>query len=391
MNRAFVVVVCSHTLTDSVALMSLSAPSCQLNAHIENVTVVAKRMQNATVVHRMYTALLPATADSPEAVDASGSSDKMKMVIAIHRVVQPSDSYAAIASTLVSMLSHGRMQNGVTNGRAERNIRMTQLRTTVKLLATELYPTFDPCSLMKALSSVDISDSQWSIHDEEDKARLMFHCIVMYVALSIPSNTSSSGVNETLKSNISSAKEILLSWCCNDYGPHCAVKQPEKKADDIWSAGVPDYSSILGPPSDREKAPPWLKAMRCLLFLEDPDSSIIKQFLGMTHDAESEWGHLLPSLKVCCRFGSGLSDEMLWTVLKACVEPDHGISLSPEVAIVMIENLFSGCTNDRGGSLTVSDYRLVREFYALTRYHLPESAASMTTRRESDTFEFSER
>jgi integrator complex subunit 1 len=356
----------------------------QLNAHIDNVTVIAKRMQNATVVHRMYSALLPTTADSSDVVDANSIADKMKMVVAIHRVVQPNDSYVALASTLVSMLSNGRKLSGTTNGREERNVRLKQLRATVKMLATELYPNFDPCLLMKALSSVDVSDSQWSIHDEEDKARLIFHCIVMFVSLSISSKTSTSGINEALHSKVSSARRILLSWCCNDYGPHCAVKPPEKKADDVGSAGVPVYSSILGPPSSGEKAPPWLKAMRCLLFLEDPDSSIVKQFLGMANESESEWVHLLPSLKVCCRFGSDLNDEMLWTVLKACVEPDHGIALSPEVAIVMIENLFSGCTNDRGGSLYVSDYRLVREFYNLARYLPPKGTVKLSTRIESD-------
>lgn len=359
----------------------------QLNAHIENVTVIANRMQNATVVDRMYRALLPTTAGSSDVGDSNSTTDKMKMVVAIHRVVQPNDSYAAIASTLVSMLSSGRKENGMTNGREERNLRMKQLRATVKLLASELYPNFDPCLLMKSLSSVDISDSQWSIHDEEDKARLMFHCIVTFVSLSLPSNTISSGTNETLHSKVVSARRILLSWCCNDYGPHCAVKPPEKKADDFWSADVPVYSSILGPPSSVDKAPPWLKAMRCLLFLEDPDSSIVKQFLGMASDEESEWMQLIPSLKVCCRFGSDLRDDMLWTVLNACVEPDHGIALSPEVAIVMVENLFSGCTNHRGGSLDVQDKRLVRELYNLTRYQLPKRAGESPARINADASE----
>jgi hypothetical protein len=160
----------------------------------------------------------------------------------------------------------------------------------------------------------------------------------------------------------------MLSWCCNDYGPHCAIKPGPRKDEESLGAGPPSYASVLGPSLREERVPPWLKTMRCLLFLEVADSLTMKQFLGLGAEDESEWVQLIPALKLCCQQGADLDDEMLWAVVNACNGADPELCLSPEVAIIMLENLFKGCNTDNGGTIEVKDCRIARELYDLAEY-----------------------
>jgi hypothetical protein len=343
----------------------------------------------------MYAALIPEALSTSEPLDINSSSDKLKMVGAVHRVVPSRISYDAMASTFVSMLSCKKDNVGSVT-RDERNLRMKQLRATIRSLITELNPTFDSCVLARAIRSVDVNHARWSIFDEEDRARLMFLCIVMDASLSnIASiydtkskltavNGNSTPSKEVLRSKLLSARKIVLSWCCNDYGPHCAVKPAPGRDQEALGAGIPTFASILGPSVREERVPPWLKTMRCLLFIEDADSSTMKQFLGLGSEDESEWVQLVPTLKLCCQLGADLDDEMLWAVAKACNGPDHELSLSPDVAIVMLENLFRGCNTDHGGSLDIKDPRLARELYALAEYAPSESATISTISSASE-------
>jgi hypothetical protein len=161
------------------------------------------------------------------------------------------------------------------------------------------------------------------------------------------------------------------------------VKPVLRKDDESLGAGVPIYVSVLGPSVRDEKVPPWLKTMRCLLFLEDAESSTMKQFLGLGGEDESEWVQLVPTLKLCGQLGVDLDDDMVWAVVKASVEPEQELSLSPDVAIVLLENLFRGCSSDRGGILDIRDPGLAHDLYSLSCF-IPSNVAWTSTELGDD-------
>ena len=338
----------------------------------------------------MYAKLIPEIHSSPEATDAS-SSDQLKMVVAVHRVMPPLISYEAMAATFLTMLVHGK-ENRVesktgSNKRDERNVRIKKLFFILRSLSTEMSVDFDACAFMEALLSLDVSDSTWTTHDEEDKARLMFYSLLMHASFAsaaLKSEASklrtfgnkgySPASKQKLKPVLLRARKLYLSWCCNDYGPRFGAKLAQKQTDDTCGAGTPDFRSALGGGIDAAaKAPAWLKTLRCLLFLEDSDSLILKKFLGVSPEDESEWPNLVSCLRLCSNFGTDLNDDLMWVVIKACNGHDEKC-LSSDMAIQLLENLFKCCTKERQGVLDVNDPTLAWELYNLTQYVPPKSS-----------------
>lgn len=348
----------------------------QLNAHIDNITIIAKGIPTPVVIDRMYSVLIPDVLTSQDSMD---SSDQLKMIAAVHRVVPAQISYDAVAQTLLTILVQSKDPAGQKN-RDDRKRRMKRLRCVLRLLASELSPNFDACALMNAFFSFNVSVEHWSREDEEDKARLMFICILMQlsfpVGLAGAENTKarSNGTNgqatasmSSARSSVLAAREILLRWCCTEYGPRFAPNRIQKDADDNCGAGTPDFRSVLGPTGLDEKMPSWLKTMRCLLFVEEPDSSLMKTFLGLSSsddDDDVEWMQLMPSVRLCYEKGVDLTDNILWIVVKACAKK----RLGSDVAITLLEHLFRCCSKDRAGDMVLTDPTTAWELFNLTQY-----------------------
>jgi hypothetical protein len=380
----------------------LSNPSLliQFNAHVENITVIAKRIPTGSVINHMYFKLLREALAVTETA-GTPSSDQFKMIAAIHRVIPSRISYEAIAASLLMMFvnppTNGASSDG--NNRVERLRLVKRLRGIIRAIALELRPSFDGCLLLESLLSFDVSSDSWSIRDEEDKARLMFQCVTLFASSSlrrddathmkqpssIPDDEISPTTDPAFRKSLRTARKLLLTWCCTDYGPRWASRRngrrqgSNKEGDKMVGARIPDFTSALGSQVE-ENIPSWLNIMRCLLFIEDAGSPLMKRFFspdGAPTEDESDWQEELSRIRMCCSCGVSVDDEMVWTVLKSCNLSEGG--MTSEMAIQLLEHLFESCSKAHGGSLEVTDPILVWELYNLVEYtpaNLPRLASS---------------
>jgi len=348
----------------------------------------------------MYSKLLPAVSKSVGSLELS-SSDELKMVVAIHRVMPPQISYDALAAMLLSLLIQQKEdENGEISAR-QRGQWLNKVRAVIRALAVEIAPDFDGCALMRSFLSFDVSGASCASRDEEDKARLMFQCVTMHASLLAQTETEgtksrqptengwSPSTKTKVRTSLFSARKSLLSWCCVDYGPHCASQLENRRRPlsgeslDLAGAGAPNFHSCLGSSHGEEKIPSWLNIMRCLLFLEEADSSLMKQFVqpeGYSLEDENELVQELARIRLCCDYGAGVNDEMIWIVIRASTS-SRG-ALPPRVAIELLENLFECCAESRAGSLSVNDPTIVWELYGLVEYTPPESACAVDSQND---------
>ena len=374
-----------------------------MNAHVENVTAIARRIPVASVASQLYSKLLHDILLQSD--DAIGSAaDSLKMVGAIHRVLPPHISYDSIAEGLLTLLanppvaqSRGATTPGTTvKSRSDRSRLIKKLRSLVRSLSSELGSTFDGCSLINALLSLDVSTASWSARDEEDKARLMFQCVTMSVSPFLKAFEDaklSEDDKASLRKSLAATRKLVLTWCCTEYGPHFGSKGKRnhlkaESGDNLAGAGVPDYNSALGSGADEKRIPSWLRAMRCLLLVEEADSLSMKRFVfsgdAFTNDDESEWEQELRRLRVCCSFGRDLCDELLWIVLKSASLPQ---GIDPEMSIQLLEHLFRGCSRKSSGSLTVSDPNLVWEMYNMVLFTPPAPPSLADSQSDDESME----
>jgi hypothetical protein len=338
----------------------------------------------------MYAKLLPDILKSSDVADAT-SDDQLKMVVAIHKAITPQISYEGIAAALLTMLSH--RDEDVVGGmsRLAQDQLVRKLRAIIRAIASELSPFFDGCALMGSLLSFDVRSENWSTRDEENKARLMFQCVTMHAASAlgcisrrkkqVPQPTNGDVFIErkaNLRKSLHAAKQALLTWCCADYGPRFNSRMLKVNDTSADGAGVPDFRSVLGQSTVEERIPTWLNSMRCILFLEDADSPLMKRFLhpdkSSSLSVEAEWTEELSRIRVCCEFSSGLDDGMVWAVVKSSSSKDYGIAA--DMAIQLLENLFESCANGRG-ILNVQNPFIVWELYNLVECTLPNIASEL--------------
>lgn len=349
----------------------------KLNAHIENVTAIARRIPVASVAHHMYSNLIREALNSSTTIESSNSSE-LRMIGAIHKEINPIFSYDSIAAVLLTLLVNPDVyqKNGSKNSRRERDLQVKKLRYTIQAIANELGSTFDGSQLIAALLSLDVNSDSWSIHDEKDKARLMFQCALCSYDVS---KLEVSGAKQSHRQSLIKSKKLFLTWCCSDFGPRFKRSRGinADSDEDVVGAGEPDYQSSLGFSNgdDEEGVPSWLTTMRCVLFLEDPESTQMKRFLfpdGLVD--ESEWNDEVIRIKFCASYGADLSDDLIWIVLKAASLNVGGIdSLT---ALTLLENLFENCSKTQNGKLKVTNPIIAWEMYNLVEY-VPSRPVSM--------------
>ncbi|GAX12642.1 hypothetical protein FisN_13Lh110 [Fistulifera solaris] len=370
---------------DSILAMRLKAN--QLNTHVENITEIAKRIPTLNVVRRMYSKLLHDEIEvlSSPTHASTESTRPVKMVGAIHAVVPAQVSYDAIASSFLMMMARDLEDvNDANKGLASGRVRLIlKLRRILRRFAAEISSSFDGVQLMKSFFEFDVNSQGWSFRNAEDKARLMFQCVTLAVS-SFVRGKGKASLSETeelsLRASLLSVRKLLLSWFCTYYGPYYSSTLSERinaKGDkEFVGAGLPNFRSTLGQ-FEEETIPSWLNTLRCLLFIEEPESGSMREFnlpseAAPSNECTKEWEAEIDAVRLCCKYGADVNDDLIWIVLEASREDEEG--LEPQMSLQIIENLLRSCSKDREGKVRVNDPSLVWEMYNLAQYKPPIEA-----------------
>ena len=304
--------------------------------------------------------------------DAS-SSDHLKMIGAIYSALPKGISADGIAASLLMMIGNSIFDATSERTRLERSQLVKHLKHLIQLIAQQLGGAFDSCKLLESLMTFDIKDESWTVEDEEDRARLMFQCVMLLVpplskeaARHIPKSLRKGSVSaepssDTLKEKLTTARKLLLTWFCTDYGPYFPHTSHQDD-DKIVGAGAPDYDSALGGVNKNKGRPRWLNTARCLLFMEQGDSPHMQRFVRSNHfveDNDQSWSDERYRIDQCVEYGCDFDDEMMWIVLKSSSLEEGGIN--PDMALTLLEHLFGCCSVHRRGSLKITDMMLAWE------------------------------
>lgn len=323
--------------------------------------------------------------------DAS-SSDHLKMIGAVYSAFPSKISAEGIAASLLKSIGSSMENHSLEqSSRMEREQQVKKLKHIIRLVAQQLGPAFDGCSLLEALLSHDIQDESWTVRHEEDRARLMYQCALLLVpsppkdAIRHPQKVARKGPEmseadaKSLRTKLEKARKLFITWFCSDYGPHFSGMSKSTGGRDDPGAGFPNYQSALRGLEGSMKHSKWLSLARCLLFMENADSPQMLRFMGW--DGPDGNNDSLSTderyrIERCCEFGCDFDDEMMWIILKSASLEEGGIETN--VALQLLEHLFESCSKHRQGSLKISDMMLVWELYTLVLYEPPEELVHKT-------------
>jgi integrator complex subunit 1 len=361
---------------DHILAMKLKAN--QFAAHMENVTAIAKRIPTATVANHIYANILQqSTEDGP-------SDESLSMLAAIHNALPAQISYEALAYSILMLLVRGRQKEKEVEKQTTRPFKLIRhLRQLLRSIAAKLAPSFDGFQVLSAFLELEINEGSWSVKDEEDKARLMFQCVTLYVvsiagiqdpfkSMDLKRSTIPPEMEDKVRYALQKCRRVLLRWCCGDYGPSYARRRRKKRDADIFDgSAAPDFWSAIGPSSQVESVPLWLSTMRCLLLIEEVDSDLMNHFLSPPDASdrhESGWALERERIRFCASFGADIDDEMISVILASVSESESDHGMSPDMSLKLLEHLFESCGKRRGAILKLSDPDLVWEMYKLAHY-----------------------
>lgn len=311
--------------------------------------------------------------------DAS-ASDRLKMVGAVYSALPKDISADGLAASLLMLIIESNRAEAGETKKGDRKQLVKNLKHLLHLLAQQLGASFDFCKLLESLLAYNVKDQAWTLQDEEDRARLIFQCVLLLIPV-LPKDARKSARRvfvlpepeaEVLKKKLTRARKLVLTWFCTDYGPMFGTGGAMNK-DDI-GARTPDYQSVLGGVDEGKRYPTWLQIARCLLFMESGDSAILQHFFQMgkvVDDNDGTWHEEKYRIDRCYEYGCDFDDEMMWIVLKSASQDDGGIA--SEMALTLLEHLFECCNIHRRGSLKLSDIMLAWELYSLVCYEPPET------------------
>ena len=381
------------------AILEMQLKANQLNMHIENVTRIAKRIPTASISRHMFLKLLRIELSGMD--DSNQSTEHMQMISTVNTALDSSSlSNDGIAAALLTLLASPNKK--LT--RPERDSLVRKLRMLLRRIASNLGNSFDGCGLLESLLSFDVDAASWTARDEEDRGRMLVEC----VSLLVPKPTNQADVPvgrgknarkqfvpklengftvdeiKALSVKLRRARKLLISWACSDYSPLWQSENSNKtsfsgnsrkgKQEEPIGAGAPNFTSVLDNNSmlkDKSSCP---DAVKCALFMIDPESDTMREFLfpeGVPENMDLSKSDELFRIKQCHRYGTDLDDEMLKIIVGSAQEDGIGM----HSALSLMEHLFECCKKGRKASLYLTDASIVWEMYKLVEYtpeHIPE-------------------
>lgn len=359
---------------DSILSMRLKANL--LHAHIENVTLIAKRIPTIAACRHIFSRLLGNTLLSIHNSESS-ISEHLKMIQAVNNVLPGKLCADGLGSALMLLL-------------VKRHDEMLELQATtytarlcnlVVEISKYLGNRFNGCDIMESMLSFEVhSFVQWTVEEEQMRGRLMFQLVTLMLQDSIETNKKHSKTNacdkdltleqiEDIKPHLIRARKVLLRWACWEYAPHFHQEGlNEKNGKEMIGAGPADFSSVLdGMNSCRQSN--WMSIIRMVLFLESESETISKSFLfppNPMSELPSEHNDEIRRIQLCGEHGGDVDDEQVWIVIEATKRDNRRLQASS--AIQILEHMFMSCGKENAQSLTLTDPNLLWELYNIVEY-----------------------
>lgn len=365
---------------DNVISMKLKAN--QLNAHVENISSIAKQMPTPAVSRHIYNRILLEALRSHGSA-SSLSSDYLKMVHAVHNAFPESMSAEGIAAAFIGFICE-RPEQVVDLNNSPFIGRICGL---LRFVVDGLGPTFNGLELLRNLARIPFpSQVDFAKELETDRARVLFQCMLLCISNpeQLKDEIDENGSDPSLKSQkleamqkvLYEGRKIILQWFCEDFARRCNDDDTDAQLrSEIVGAGSPDYSSILDG-RNLDVTSDWQMILRTLLFLDPPDSPLSLSFFSEV-DRKIFGDGSLARARLCHDVGCNVDDEIIRIVIRASHTKG---SLSPMVAIGVLEHLFYGCVKEKRAVLLVRDPFLLSEIYELVQYVPPQRRYNIANR-----------
>ena len=354
-------------------ILSMKLKANQLNAHVENITSIAKRIPTSAVANHIYDRLLRQILISLVSIDSS-ASDQLKMIHGVHGVFPHSLSASGIAAAVMGLIHK---KPGVCDEWSH-EIFVGRICKILRDVAHDLGPAYNGLELLRAIAEYRYPDDGERLQQcESDRARVLFQCVLLcvdspedlqkFLGNEITAKKGSAEILSSFRVTLSTARKVVLKWFCEEYARFCTSSDDgDNTQNGIIGAGIPDYSSILDGVTKKAMSG-WETTLRALSFLEPPESPRLQHFLSSSTACDtSSADDIFIRTRLCFEFGGDVDDEMIRIVINAAVHGEKRIP--PVIALGVLEHLFHGCKKDRQAVMTLEDPTLLWEFYHLVEY-----------------------
>ena len=267
----------------------------------------------------------------------------------------------AIASSILFLVSNEQLI-------ADRWTRLASLCGLLKKIVNLFTTTWYDGELM--VKYMVQSDHNSNTIGLDVKARIVFECVLLMVPKAIVDQSleSDSNLLNDFSLRLLVMKKRILRWFLNSF------ELLDAKQIDQFNTRQPQppmFDSILDGDIEELSLTGNLKILHCLLFLCQPDSMNLLEFLnpnvdwkveGTPYDLEDARARVL----ACTDLGRTVDNELLRIILEATKE--DGGTTGPVTAIELIECMLYNCRDERKGSICIHELNIVWDLYSLAEY-----------------------
>ncbi len=361
----------------------------KFNIHVEKVIEIVQNVPTAAICHQVVFHLLNEElkiASDEEIQMSTDISSELKMLQAVLTSITPNLAYGSLASALLSIITEDDAYQTKQN--------IITLCGVLESIANLLGDHYDGYLLVNAMMNHQICKNTKS--DFFLIARLVFECITLMVPPSMVNTIShersrSKGNNKilnemillehqglnTLPTKLLDIRKNILRWCLSSYNFFGKEKQTSEENGSMkLKLNEPIFTSVLDGETniveENESGNSLFNAMKCLLFLTDPESPCMCSLLqlGLTNGGRSEPETLteekLSRIRVCMKYGSSVDNDVFKIIIQSVVSETS--SISAQDAISLMEQLLNQCSKSDQASVLVDDYDVIWDLYKLTEY-----------------------
>jgi hypothetical protein len=290
-------------------------------------------------------------------------SQNMDMLKALLLAVPRDLGHDAIASSILALIS---MEHVAVDRWSRVALLCGLLRKVVNLFTNTWYDG----QLM--VNFILGHDHNFSIVGLDIIARIVFEGVILMVPTSMIDDTldSQSQLGNEFSIKLLEMKKRILRWYLKSFEVLDAKKGDQFKTRE---PNVPIFESILDSETKEIPLTANLKILHCLLFLSQPDSMHLLQFLNPNigwemEDSSRYLEETRARATICIKHGRVVDDDLIRIILEAARKKNG--TTGPVAAIELIEFILYNCRDEAEGSIRIKDLDIVWSLYSLAEHVL---------------------